>query len=161
MFKDICAGQVWRLITPAFMHGGWLHILFNMMWMVDLGRRIEPIKGSARFIGLVLGIAVISNVAQASWYAISPWEVETGNGPAHFEYFLGMSGVVSGLFGYAWMCGRYRPYERIFVNQQETGLHARLAGDLQPRRRRADRQRGALGRAGHRHAAGRGADPGP
>ncbi|MDB5326564.1 MAG: glpG 2, partial [Phycisphaerales bacterium] len=113
--KDIMKGQVWRLFTPIFRHGDVLHILFNMMWMVDLGRRIEPIRGTTRFVGLVLCFALFSNLAEAGWAAVSPWE------PQHFSVFFGMSGVVSGLFGYAWMCGRFRPYERIAVGQQELG----------------------------------------
>jgi GlpG protein len=116
MFDSILHGQVWRLVTPIFLHGSILHILFNMMWMLDLGRRIEPNKGSGRFAVLVLVIAAVSCLAEAVWSATSPWNSD------HYSVFLGMSGVVSGLFGYAWMCGRYRPYERIGVSQYETGL---------------------------------------
>jgi GlpG protein len=116
MFVDIFKGQVWRLVTPVFLHGGMLHILFNMLWMVDLGRRIEPNVGTARFIGLFLVIAILSCTAQAGWYAVA-----TPLYPDHYRQFLGMSGVVSGLFGYAWVCGRLRPYERIGVSGQETG----------------------------------------
>ena len=33
--------QLWRLITPAFLHFGWLHIAFNALWTWEFGRRIE------------------------------------------------------------------------------------------------------------------------
>ncbi|MGC4030683.1 MAG: rhomboid family intramembrane serine protease [Tepidisphaeraceae bacterium] len=114
MFNSVARGEVWRLFTPALLHGGFLHVLFNMMWMVDLGRRIEPVKGGGRFLLLILASALLSNLAQALWTVAVPW----GD---HYRLFLGMSGVVSALFGYAWMCGKFRPYERIFVTQHETG----------------------------------------
>jgi GlpG protein len=86
--------QPWRLITPIFMHFSIWHILFNMMWLLQLGTVIEMLRGSLRFAILVLMIAVISNVAQYLWA-----------GPLGG----GMSGVVYGLFGYIWMKSRYEP----------------------------------------------------
>jgi len=87
-------GQVWRLITPIFLHGSLLHLLFNMWWMYDLGTLVETQLRTLRYVALLLVIALVSNVGQ---YIVS--------GP----YFLGMSGVVYGLFGYAWVRGRLDP----------------------------------------------------
>ena len=81
-------GQIWRLITPIFLHQGWIHLLFNMSWMYYLGAQIEMRRGTVRFGGLVLLFALASNVLQAVTV-----------GPS----FLGMSGVVYGLFGYIWV----------------------------------------------------------
>src|SRR5205814_9740200 len=93
---EIKNGQLWRLITPIFVHGGFLHLLFNMWWMRDLGFMIEQRKGSLRLALMVLLVAIPSNIAQ--YMTAGPW-------------FGGMSGVVYGLFGYIWMKGKFSPHE--------------------------------------------------
>jgi GlpG protein len=93
-FEAIFRGQVWRLFTPMFLHFGPLHLLFNMMWLRDLGSVIEARRGRWKYLLLVLLIAGISNAAQG-----------IASGPS----FGGMSGVVFGLFGYIWMQSRYVP----------------------------------------------------
>jgi rhomboid protease GluP len=50
--------QPWRLIMASFLHGGLLHIAFNMWVLMDIGPQIEELYGSARylFIYVVTGI---------------------------------------------------------------------------------------------------------
>ncbi len=81
-------GEYWRLITPIFLHFSWLHIVFNTLWLWDLGGRIEHIQGSDRMIGIAMVLGLGSNIAQAAF--------EVG-------VFGGMSGVVYGLLGYGWI----------------------------------------------------------
>ena len=83
------SGQYWRLITPAFIHFGWLHIVFNSLWLWDLGSKVERVMGSFNMLGLFLVIALLSNVAQFVF-----------GGPGLFG---GMSGVVYGLLGFSWV----------------------------------------------------------
>jgi GlpG protein len=96
-------GQVWRLITPMFLHFGILHIIFNMFWLRDLGSMIESRRGTFFFAMLVLTAAVIPNLIQ---YIVS--------GPN----FGGMSGVVYALFGYVWVKGQLDPSSGIGINRE-------------------------------------------
>ena len=88
-------GQPWRLITPVFLHFGWTHIVFNSLWCWDLGKRIEGALGSLNMLGLFLVTAIVSNTAQ-DWVT----------GPVLFG---GLSGVVYGLLGFAFVAGRLNP----------------------------------------------------
>ncbi len=104
---EIRQGQIWRLFTPMFLHFGFMHIIFNMLWLKDLGSMIETRKSSWLLLVMVLVIAAISNVAQ---YLAS--------GPA----FGGMSGVVYGLLGYIWMQGKFNPASGLALHQQTVTL---------------------------------------
>ena len=79
-------GQYWRLITPIFLHFGWLHIAFNCLWMWELGGKLEQRMGAPMLGLLVLVIGMGSNICQYLW-----------SGPVPFG---GMSGVIYGLLGY-------------------------------------------------------------
>lgn len=48
----ILAGQLWRLITPVFLHGGILHLAFNMYALYSIGTSLERYYGSQRFLTL-------------------------------------------------------------------------------------------------------------
>lgn len=92
--SEFLNGEIWRVFTPIFLHFNFLHILFNMFWLHDLGGQIEKRKGPKFFISFILLIALVSNLTQF-----------TLTGPA----FGGMSGVVYGLFGYVWVKTRLDP----------------------------------------------------
>lgn len=79
-------GQQWRLVSHLFVHGGALHLAFNMWALWQVGRYIEAIYGSARmiFIYIVAGVAGgIASVALRPGLVIS----------------VGASGAILGLMG--------------------------------------------------------------
>ncbi len=95
-FEKIKQGEFWRLFTPALLHSTPLHLFFNMIWLVVLGRLIEEKIGSVRFLILVLIVGIISNTAQ---YLMS--------GPN----FVGISGVICGMLGFIWARQRNAAWE--------------------------------------------------
>ena len=97
----IQSGEVWRLVTPIFVHMGILHFLFNLLWLRDLGLPVEYRLGTPKFFGMALVIAVLSNAAQFVW----------GHG-----WFGGMSGVNYGLFGYVWVRARLDPESGFWIH---------------------------------------------
>ena len=46
------SGYIWTLITYSFLHGSLIHILFNMLVLYFIGKHVEPVLGSRRFLGL-------------------------------------------------------------------------------------------------------------
>jgi GlpG protein len=114
--REIEHGQVWRLVTPIFLHLGPLHLLFNMLMLYQLGGPIEMRRGSVRYLLLVLVLAVLSNLAQYSFGHPVP-----GTPPLDWPRlpnFGGMSGVIYGLFGYMWMKARYQPELGLYIHPQ-------------------------------------------
>ena len=106
-FQSVGKFQIWRLVTPIFMHGSLLHILFNMYWLYFLGSAMESRLGLRRFAGFILIAAILSNIGQY-----------IAQGP----FFLGMSGVNYGLFGYLWIRGKNDPNFGIQLDQSTIAI---------------------------------------
>ena len=58
----IVGGQLWRLVTPMFLHGSILHIAFNMYALYALGPGLERHYGHWRFFGLYFVSGFAGNV---------------------------------------------------------------------------------------------------
>ncbi|OZT73422.1 rhomboid family intramembrane serine protease [Vreelandella boliviensis] len=100
--QTLTSGQVWRLLSPAFLHFGWMHLIFNLMWVWYFGRQIEALQGSRTMLLLLIVAGIGANVAQ---YA-------TGT-----VLFGGMSGVVYALLAHVWLMSRRVPHSGFFVPQ--------------------------------------------
>lgn len=100
--QQIRQGQLWRLLTPIFLHHGAIHLVFNLYWLYSLGTQIEARRGTWALGSMILAIAVISNLLQ---YFLG-----------HSPLFLGISGVVYGLLGYIWMKKMFDPHSGFLVS---------------------------------------------
>ena len=96
---SIKQGELWRILTPAFLHGHAIHLLFNMLSLASLGRLTERLEGIGRYAVIILLIGIGSHLLQGlmplKWYG-SP-------------NFVGISGVIFGLLGYMGMKTTLRP----------------------------------------------------
>jgi len=85
------AGDIWRLLTPTFLHFGLLHLIFNGLWVWELGRMIEKRQSTIQLAVLFLISAIGANLTQYMMGDI---------------LFGGLSGVVYALLGYCWFWDR-------------------------------------------------------
>lgn len=100
IFAQINSLEVlWRTFTPALLHFGAIHLVFNSLWIWHFGRMIERSQSSLLYLGVLAFIAFFSNAAQYLWSL-------TAN-------FGGLSGVVYGLLGYIWMWQLLMPFGRL------------------------------------------------
>jgi len=78
-------GEIWRFVTPIFLHVGLLHLAFNSYALWIVGPQVEKLYGGARFFLLYL-LTGIAGVAASYWY--HPEDPSAG-----------ASGAIFGLFG--------------------------------------------------------------
>jgi len=107
MFEKVQQGEVWRLFTPALLHGSLLHILFNMLWLVVLGKQIEKRVKGKRYLLFILITGIVSNTAQ---YLMSG------------ANFVGISGVLCAMFAFIWVRLKIAPWEGYQLQQSTITL---------------------------------------
>jgi membrane associated rhomboid family serine protease len=86
--------QSWNpltMVTASFAHGGWLHLIFNLIFFLAFTPALEAIIGStARFIGIIVILSFVVGVCYSLWVALGLTEPLPT---------LGFSGVVMGFIG--------------------------------------------------------------
>jgi len=114
---SIYRGELWRTVSPIFYHYDTFHIIFNLYWLIYLGRMIEERYGTLSMAMIVIFSAIFSNVLQGTVpYSVGgspPFPTET----LLITIFGGMSGVVYGLFGFIWYRMLYDPKSRLRLPQ--------------------------------------------
>jgi rhomboid protease GluP len=79
------SGEWWRLLTNVFVHGGLLHIAFNMWCLWNLGALCESLYGRWTYATIYLICGVGASLASAAWHPYIP--------------SVGASGAIFGLAG--------------------------------------------------------------
>jgi GlpG protein len=110
MWASIRRGEIWRLVTPIFIHYGLMHIVLNMFWLYSFGGAVEDRRGSRFMLLLVTALAISSNVGQAIEVSYR----------GHGALFGGMSGVGYGLLGYIITKNRFDSRERYSLSPGTT-----------------------------------------
>ena len=96
LFEKIRQGEAWRIFTPALLHNDIIHLFFNMIWLLVLGKQMESRMGAPRYLLFVLITGSLANTAQ---YLMSG------------ANFLGFSGVVAAMLGFIYIRQKRAPWE--------------------------------------------------
>ncbi len=87
VIPDAVSGRLYTLLTSMFLHGGWMHLIGNMLFLWVFGRNVEDLVGSARFAGFYVLCGLAAAVVQV---VTSPYSrVPT----------IGASGAIAGVMG--------------------------------------------------------------
>ncbi len=78
-------GQEWRLLSAIFVHGGWLHLCFNMIALFDIGRLLEQKIGKRMQFAIFLLSGLFGGLCSLIWHPDSVG--------------VGASGAIMGLAG--------------------------------------------------------------
>jgi membrane associated rhomboid family serine protease len=74
-------------VTSMFLHGGWLHIGFNMLFLWIFGNNVEDLLGRARYLGFYLVCGLVAGFTQVA--------INTGSTTPT----IGASGAIAGVLG--------------------------------------------------------------
>jgi membrane associated rhomboid family serine protease len=77
-----------QLLTSMFLHGGWLHLIGNMIYLCIFGDNIEDVLGHGGYLLFYLGVGVAASLVQLGL-----------SGPNDTVPSVGASGAIAGVLG--------------------------------------------------------------
>ena len=87
LIPDTISGNLQTIFTSMFLHGGWLHVLGNMLFLWVFGRNVEDLIGSGRFLIFYLCCGLAAAVLQVV------------TNPYSHVPTIGASGAIAGVMG--------------------------------------------------------------
>jgi rhomboid protease GluP len=120
------AGRWWTVLSAAWLHGGILHILFNMMAVRSIAPAVAHLYGPARAVivytvAAVTGFLLSSTVGLLSYRTFGTFLPFVGGAP----FTLGASASIMGLVGALWYYGRRGGSS--YISQQAKGIVVSIA----------------------------------
>ncbi|MBE0367094.1 rhomboid family intramembrane serine protease GlpG [Pseudoalteromonas aurantia] len=94
-------------LSPALIHIGIVHLVFNLGWWLHLGDKLINRVGPLQVVSISIASAIISNWAQYLFVD---------------QNFGGLSGVVYALLGYAWIYSQRNPSQAALVEKPVVGF---------------------------------------
>jgi membrane associated rhomboid family serine protease len=87
--------QVAAPLTYQFLHGGWMHLVINMVSLAAFGAPVERLLGARRFVLFYLSAGLVAGLVHVLLFSDS------------IDPVIGASGAISGVFGGVLMLMRY------------------------------------------------------
>ena len=81
--KAVYEFQIWRFVSSIFLHGGVVHLLYNLFALLLFGFILERKLGSIRFLLVFFASGILANIIAVNFYPSS----------------LGASGAIYGILG--------------------------------------------------------------
>jgi len=98
--------QLWRFITFQFLHGGWLHILFNMIALFFFGPLVERVLGRWRYLWFYLVCGCAGPCALMLLGKLHLLQVDAEST---------LVGASAGIFGIVIAAARIAPNQRVII----------------------------------------------
>ena len=76
-----------KVLTSMFLHGGWFHLLGNMLYLWIFGNNVEDVLGRGRYLFFYLACGIVAALVQAF------------SNPASHIPMVGASGAIAGVLG--------------------------------------------------------------
>jgi membrane associated rhomboid family serine protease len=90
------------LVTSMFLHGGWLHIIGNMLFLWAFGKSLEDAMGHTKFLGFYLACGIIAGIVHVIFNYDSRMPT------------VGASGAIAGIMG-AYLVKFPRAYIKMLI----------------------------------------------
>ena len=93
-YVSLFPSQLWRLVTPIFVHIGWEHFFFNALTLYFVGQIAEQIWGHHKFLALYVLSGIVGNIFTLFF---TPNVIAAGASTSLFGVFAAI--MVAGYFG--------------------------------------------------------------